>query len=197
MNLTRCQHFLFIKHIAFLLLFFSSYTYSAQPPFILAINGGATNVKYNGQTELGEYWSVNANFALSNTLSLSTGYAQTSAEIPDSLGVKQDFTSHMVPLNLTLSYYNPLGTAYLKGGANFFRIEYEEKPDDGLSYVGLAGFRFNPVYGVSVATEMTYFGQFNLIVFSEIIPAISVKYIHQEYGDAKTANLAVGGTFMF
>ncbi len=197
MDLTGNQISKFINCFVLFLLCYSTLSFSAQQPFILAINGGVTNVKYNGETELGEYWSINANIALSNLFSFGSGYAQTTAKIPDSLGVKKDFTSHMVPLNLTLSHYNPLGTAYIKGGANFFRIEYEEKPDDGLSYVGVAGFKFNPVAGVSVATEATYFGQFNLIFYSEIIPAISVRYIHQEYGDAKTANLAVGGTFMF
>ena len=111
--------------------------------------------------------------------------------------MKKDFVSESVPISLQFTYPIQAGSVYLKGGGNYYKINYDQTINKGIELTGVAGFRALPILGVSIAAEVTYFGQMNLVFYSEVFPGLAIQYINQEYGDAKTTNLAIGGSLRF
>lgn len=145
-------------------------------PLSIGVDGGVTDVKYKGKSETGYFWAVNGNLKLNDYSSVYSGYGETSADIPDTLGVDQKFTSRSIPLALQLNLpFIPGGNVYLRAGGNYYQNTYVNEDESGWGLLGAVGMRLSTGAGPGISIELTF----------------------QDRGDAETSTVAVGAKFGF
>lgn len=121
---------------------------------------GAAQLDYDGQSEYGYEYGVNATYRLNDFFSVNAGVVQGSGEVDSDLSEAQndiDYTA--IPVTLRGDIPLLIGNLYAKAGTNYYDVDIErsgvKQNDDGWAFTGGAGFVLTllPLIDVSIGYE--------------------------------------------
>ncbi|WP_299018348.1 porin family protein [uncultured Photobacterium sp.] len=115
---------------------------------ILGLSVGATaggsNVEFDGNSEYGFEYGINAKYQFSDMFSINAGVIQGSADVEANLQSADneiDYTAFPVTLRGDIPLL--IGNLYAKAGANYYDVDIEspgvKENDDGWGFTGGAG----------------------------------------------------------
>lgn len=136
---------------------------------IFGLSAGATaggaNVKFDGNSDYGFEYGVNASYQFNDMLSINAGVVQGSADVDANLQTADneiDYTAFPVTIRGDLPLL--IGNLYAKAGTNYYDVDIESPGvqinDDGWGFTGGAGFVFTllPLFDLSLGYEYRNMG---------------------------------------
>ncbi|MGF1757656.1 porin family protein [Photobacterium sagamiensis] len=105
---------------------------------------GAASIEYDGNSEYGFEYGINATYQINDIFSVNAGVVQGSAEV-DASGnaTKNDIDYTAFPLTLRGDFPLLIGSLYAKAGTNYYDVDRELSgitvTDDGWGFTGGAG----------------------------------------------------------
>ncbi|UXI03130.1 porin family protein [Photobacterium sp. TY1-4] len=135
---------------------------------------GAAQLDYDGRSEYGYEYGVNASYQLNDFFSVNAGVVRGSGEVESDLSASDndiDYTA--VPVTFRGDLPLLIGSLYAKAGANYYDVDIERDGlkgnDDGWGFTGGVGFMFTllPFIDLSLGYEYRDMGEVenNAILF--------------------------------
>ncbi|MBV7264409.1 porin family protein [Photobacterium sp. WH77] len=119
-------------------------------------NAGASRLEYDGNSDYGYEYGVNASYQVTSIFSVNAGLAIGSAEVDSKLSsAKNDIDYTSVPLTLQADIPLLVGSVYARAGTNYYDVDRKlsgvTHKDDGWGFAGGAGF----VLGIIPLLDLT------------------------------------------
>lgn len=133
----------------------------------LSVGGtvGAAQLDYDGNSEYGFEYGLNATYELNDFFSINAGVVQGSAEVDSDLSeAANDIDYTAFPLTFRGDFPLLIGSLYAKAGTNYYDVDIESPGrkinDDGWGFTGGAGFALTifPLVDFSLGYEFREMG---------------------------------------
>ena len=126
---------------------------------------GAAQIDYEGNSEYGFEYGINATYRLNDFFSVNAGVVQGSAEVDSDLSeAVNDIDYTAFPLTFRGDFPLLIGSLYAKAGTNFYDVDIEapglDESDDGWGFTGGVGFALTifPLVDFSLGYEYREMG---------------------------------------
>ncbi|GAB6261178.1 porin family protein [Photobacterium sp. CCB-ST2H9] len=108
-------------------------------------HAGAARLEYDGNSDYGYEYGVDASYRLTSIFSVNAGLAIGSGEVDSDLTTaKNDIDYTSVPITLQADIPLLVGSIYARAGGNYYEVDRKlagvKHSDDGWGFAGGAGF---------------------------------------------------------